>query len=130
MTLYFQIFSINCSIVYFMLINKVIFISSFVFKLSIRFLLLSLILPRHRARKMSSLRLGSGDFYVLSPLLRSMMLLIDALADFGLFEFIALACACETTCALSDKNSSTNWYQRHFLERSDPKRICMILSSL
>ena len=91
-----------------MLINKVIFMSSLVFKLSIRFLLLSLILSRHCSRIMSLLRLGSGDFDVLSPFLRSVVLLIDVLADFGLFGFIALAYAYETTCALSDKNSSTS----------------------
>ena len=108
-----------------MLINKVIFISSLAFKLSISFVLLSLILPRHRSRKISSFRFGSGDFDVLSLVLNSVVLVTDALADFGPSGSIALACACETTCALSDMNSSTSWYQRHFSERSDPDRIFM-----
>ena len=44
-----------------MLINKAIFMFSLAFILSMRCLLLSLISPRHRSKKRSSLCLGSGE---------------------------------------------------------------------
>ena len=110
-----------------MLINKVIFMSSLAFKLSIRFLLLASILPRHCSRKTSSLHLGSEDFDVLSPLLCYVVLVNDALMDFEPSGFVTLAFTCEMICAMSDMNSSTSWYQRHFYERSEPDRIFMAL---
>ena len=66
-----------------MLINKVIFMSSFSFKLSIRVLLFSSILPIHHFKKMFLLCFGSEDFDVASLALCSVVLVTYALADFG-----------------------------------------------
>jgi hypothetical protein len=62
-----------------MLINKLIFMSSLVFKLSIRLLLLFPISPIHRSRKLSSLHLGSENFDVFSSLLCSVVLVSERL---------------------------------------------------
>ena len=57
---------------------------------------------------MSSLHLNSEVFYVLFPLLCSAVLVSKVLVNFNLWGFMALACACETTFALSNMNSSTS----------------------
>ena len=118
------------SIVFCILINKTIFISSLAFILSIRSLLLSLISLKHRSRKMSSLRLGSGDFDVVSQLFCAVVLVSESVVELGPSGFEALACACATTCALSDMNSFTNRYQRHFSDRCEPNLIFIALFSL
>ena len=104
---YIQSFSTNFYIICCMLINKAIFMSSLTFKLSMRFLLLSLISPIRRSRKTSSLRLGSEDFDGLSPLLCSEVWVSEALMELIPYGFVAFACACETTWTLLDMNSST-----------------------
>lgn len=123
-------FSINVYIVYYMLMSKTISMSSLVFKASIRLLLLYLISPMYRFKKMFFLRLSSGDFDGFALLLYSVVLVSEVLAFFGPSGFVTLACAYETTCVLSDINPSTSWYQHHFSERSDPDLIFMDLSSL
>ena len=111
---YIKNLSYKFCIVCCMVMNKDIFMSSLAFRLSISLLLLSSILSMHRLIKRSSLRLGSGDFDVLSPQFLSMTLVTEALPDFRPSRFVALACTCETTWVLSDMNLSTSWYQRYF----------------
>ena len=65
-------------------------------------------MPIHLYRKMSLLRLGSGDFDVISPLLCSVMKVSIAVVNFGPSGVVVLACAYKTTCALSDINSFTS----------------------
>ena len=77
-----------------MLINKVIFISSLAFKLSIRVLLVSLISPMHRSIYMFSLRLGSGDFNVLSPLRGSVVCACVGRGDCIGLRTVGIHCAC------------------------------------
>ena len=114
-------FCIVCDIV----INKFIFISSLALRLSMRFLLVSLISLMHRSITSSSFLLCLGHCDTLS-----IVFVFKVDAPFGPSGLFALECACDTTFARSNINSSTSKYHLHFSDHCDPLFKLFALSSL
>lgn len=116
--------------VFCILISKAIFISSLIFRLSSKILLISLSSPRHLSKNKSSFRLGSGHFDELSSLFYSVVFDSEVTLQFTSSPFITLAWACETTFSLLNINSSTKRYHRHFSDHCNTDFIFIALSSL